>query len=345
MKRELAAIRNELLSADYDDTGEFDEILDAIEKGIFDSSLQVCKLLRLQNTSSSVADTKSVKLPRLDVPTFDGNILNWKTFWEQFSVSIHTRSSLTDAERLAYLRSALKNGTAKNVIEGLTRSGEQYKEAITCLKSRYDRPRLLHQTHVHKILEIPHLKDGAGKELRQLHDVAQQHLRALTALGHEPDRSFVTSMLEIKLDAHTMFEWQCHSQESTDVPHYPQLLSFIDLRAQASESTVSDTAKRAPKNDISVKRNFTPSKPIASFTASADLDASKCVVCKEKHPLYACSKFCDDGTSPTQWPLARIVKTYPGNDGTVRVVTVKTNNGSLYTRPAVKIAPLLPLKT
>ena len=54
---------------------------------------------------------------------------------------------------------------------------------------------------------------------------------------------------------------------------------------------------------------------------------------------------CDDGTSPTQWPLARIVKTYPGNDGTIRVVTVKTSNGSLYTCPTVKIAPLLPLKT
>ena len=54
---------------------------------------------------------------------------------------------------------------------------------------------------------------------------------------------------------------------------------------------------------------------------------------------------CDDGTAPTQWSLARIVKTYPGNDGTIRVVTVQTSNGNQYTRPAVKIIPLLPLKT
>ena len=51
---------------------------------------------------------------------------------------------------------------------------------------------------------------------------------------------------------------------------------------------------------------------------------------------------CDDGTSPTQWPLA---KTYPGNYGTVRVVTVQTSNGSQFTHPAIKISPLLPLKT
>ena len=68
------------------------------------------------------------------------------------------------------------------------------------------------QIHVSKILEIPNLNDGTGRELHQLHDTAQQHLRALKALGHEPDGSFITSMLELKLDAHTMFEWQHHSQ-------------------------------------------------------------------------------------------------------------------------------------
>ena len=34
---------------------------------------------------------------------------------------------------------------------------------------------------------------------------------------------------------------------------------------------------------------------------------------------------CDDNTFPTQWPLARIIKTHPGKDGVVRVVTVQTS--------------------
>ena len=42
---------------------------------------------------------------------------------------------------------------------------------------------------------------------------AQQHLRALKGMGHEPSESFITSMLELKLDVDTMFEWQRHSQE------------------------------------------------------------------------------------------------------------------------------------
>ena len=61
-----------------------------------------------------------VKLPKIDVPTFDGNILNWTSFWEQFEVSIHSKDQLSIAEKLAYLRHAVKDGTAKHMIEGLS---------------------------------------------------------------------------------------------------------------------------------------------------------------------------------------------------------------------------------
>ena len=74
----------------------------------------------------------------MDVPSFDGNILNRKTFWEQFSVSVDGRLNLSDLEKLAYLRHALKGGGAKTGIEGLSRYGDHYNEAIMCLKSRYD---------------------------------------------------------------------------------------------------------------------------------------------------------------------------------------------------------------
>ena len=154
---------------------------------------------------------------------------------------------------LKSLRSALKNVTAKNVIKGLTRSGEQYNEAITCPKSRNDRPRLLHQT------QIPHLKDGTGKELHQLHDVAQQHLRALKALGHEPDESFITSMLELKLDVHTMFEWQCHRNPQTFLTIRNYSASSISvLRPQ---SLLSQMLPNKLPEVISQQRRILPLSP------------------------------------------------------------------------------------
>ena len=289
-KSELSDIRRSLLSFSVEDDRDLNQLLTRTEKGIFDCSLEIKKLLHSHPTPSSMPDLNGVKLPKLDVPTFDGHILNWQTFWEQFCVSVHSRSNLADSEKLAYLRHALKGGQAKNVIEGLSRSGDQYSEAISCLKSRYNRPRLINQAHVQRILETPSLKDGTRKELRHLHDIAQQHLWALKALGHVPSGSFITSLLELKLDVNTMFEWQRHSQVSTDVPHYKDLLEFLNLRAQASEYSLSDTSKKSSRSD-SFKKNVLISKSVASFAASAD-ESSTCVLCKfEKHPMYYCPKF------------------------------------------------------
>ena len=57
-------------------------------------------------------------------------------------------------------------------------------------QARYNRPRLIHQAHVRMIVEAPSLKDGHGKELRKLHYIIQQHLRALKAMGHELSSPF-----------------------------------------------------------------------------------------------------------------------------------------------------------
>ena len=65
-----------------------------------------------------------------------------------------------------------------------SRSGDQYKQAVESLKQRYDRPRILHQSHVQMILDIPNLTEGSGKELRRLHDTIQQHLRALMTMDY-----------------------------------------------------------------------------------------------------------------------------------------------------------------
>ncbi|KAJ8948627.1 hypothetical protein NQ318_022692 [Aromia moschata] len=46
---------------------------------------------------------------------------------------------------------------------------------------------------------------------------------------------------------------------------------------------------------------------------------------------------------PLRWPLGIIIETFPGKDGQVRVVSVKTKSGT-YKRPVVKL-PRYPIKT
>ena len=69
----------------------------------------------------------------------------------------------------------------------------------------------------------------------------------------EPLGPFLTSVIELKLDTTTMFKWQKHSQDASSMPHYLDLLEFINLHPQASETSTPE-GKKLSKGEI--KRNF-----------------------------------------------------------------------------------------
>ena len=116
--KKLSDIWTSLLSVNLEDGDELSELQTSLDKALFDYSLSIKKSLRPLLHDLPPTDSKGVKLPKLDVPTFDGSILNWKSSWEQFCVSMHRRTNLSDSEKLDYLQHALKGGSVKQVIEG-----------------------------------------------------------------------------------------------------------------------------------------------------------------------------------------------------------------------------------
>ena len=61
------------------------------------------------DSSSSAPSTSQVKikLPKLELPKFRGDITQWQGFWDQFYTSIHENTSLSDIEKFNYLRTFL----------------------------------------------------------------------------------------------------------------------------------------------------------------------------------------------------------------------------------------------
>ena len=51
--------------------------------------------VRAKSTPAPVVDSTcmGVKLPKLEVPTFDCNLFIWKQFWGQFCASVHNRTT------------------------------------------------------------------------------------------------------------------------------------------------------------------------------------------------------------------------------------------------------------
>ena len=54
------------------------------------------------SSPSHHARTSRVKLPKIDLPQFDGNSLNWPSFWERFSTAVDQNDELSDDEKLAH---------------------------------------------------------------------------------------------------------------------------------------------------------------------------------------------------------------------------------------------------
>ena len=106
-----------LMSLDLAETDELVTKQTELEQLLFDCSLKIRELLArllIPTTSSAHTESPGLKLPKLDVPTFSGNILQWRNFWKQSVISVHNRTTLPNSEKLVYLQQALKRGSAGN---------------------------------------------------------------------------------------------------------------------------------------------------------------------------------------------------------------------------------------
>ena len=173
LKLELFDVSRSILALTKDTTVQTEEE-NRISRGIFEACVFIRRMLSMPppvaepmvvSTAPTIPTIKEggIRLPRIEVPKFDGNIMNWKTFWEQYSVSIDSKPRLSDPEKLTYLRQALKDRQAKDVIEGLSGSGDDYKDGMEYLRGQYDKPCLIHREHVRSIVETSSLKEGMGK--------------------------------------------------------------------------------------------------------------------------------------------------------------------------------------
>ena len=136
-------------------------------------------MLLMDGQTSMLKNIKTV--PKVSVPTFDGKVLSWKSFCEQFDATIHSKAGLNETDKLMHFQDALKDGPARFVIEGLTQTSKIYEEAIKCLKEWYNCPHLVEEEHIHSIVDVVPIKNGSNKELCRFYDAETPHCRALEA--------------------------------------------------------------------------------------------------------------------------------------------------------------------
>ena len=119
--------------------------------------------------TTQIQDVK-VKLPKLELSKFDGDIINWQGFWDQFLIAIHENDSLADIDKFTYLKLFLSDSALQS-INGLSLNAINYKGAIEILHERYGNKQELISAHIQKLEKLPRFKSSNDiNGLRKMYD-------------------------------------------------------------------------------------------------------------------------------------------------------------------------------
>lgn len=135
-----------------------------------------------RHTSALVVQELRVRLEKLTLPSFDGGILSFISFWEVFDNRVHSNPTLHPIDKFGYLMSRCK-GRASEPIAAIPRTSAGYELAIETLKRRFGQKAPIIDSCLTELIELKRLPDDCSTwELRRMLDLINIRVRTLLSL-------------------------------------------------------------------------------------------------------------------------------------------------------------------
>ncbi|XP_017768120.1 PREDICTED: uncharacterized protein LOC108556497, partial [Nicrophorus vespilloides] len=162
-----------------------------------------------QQTTPMGSDMGHMKLPAIELPTFNGDIDKWLHFRDMFSALVHSKPNLPPIQKFHYLKSVL-SGIAAEVIQFIEVTTDNYEIAWELLTRRYRNNIQLVQFYYNAILELQFVRGESFVELQRVHDSVRKSVRALQSLGRfsESLEFWIISIVCKRLDSNSRKDWQ-----------------------------------------------------------------------------------------------------------------------------------------
>ncbi|XP_058839282.1 uncharacterized protein LOC131694798 [Topomyia yanbarensis] len=260
-----------------------------------------------------VRQLSHIRYPELNLPRFTGKLEDWCVFRDAFESAIGNREEVANIDKFQYLK-GLVHGEAARIIEAISVCDEGYNDAWRALKLRYENKRQLVRCHIKALFDTPAMKRETADELLGLVDKFEQHISVLRRLGEGTDAwsSMLVYQLSIRLDSHTLREWEnyCARLDSDNVaavlggtadpifedcddtmPSYISMVNFLQNYARVLQSVGPSSLagrEREPKPKPPVKFGAHIS---CSSTKLGPQSTRKCEQCNQDHSLYQCPQF------------------------------------------------------
>ena len=254
-------------------------------------------------TAKPSTTIQNAKLPKLEIPSFNGDYLDWTSFKDSFEAAIHNNATVTKVQKFNYLKSLLKGEAARHIADfALTEAN--YDLAWKQLHDRYQNKCKLAMAVLDRFFGHAEGPRSAAS-LKSLVDATQRCIRSMELLGFVKndalDVVFLHQVLN-KLDLNTRSLWQ-QTRKNHDLPSLDELLDYLECQATALEDEATKMAQEK-KYNVNFTESTWKSKPSnnnprppqkSKFVRDPRREVStqpSCKVgCNRAHPLYRCDKF------------------------------------------------------
>ena len=236
------------------------------------------------------ADVSSVhvRLPKLTLPTFSGDPLDWQSFWDTFAASVHSNTSLSGVQKFQYLRGQL-TGAAARYIAGLTATNQHYTHAVELLRQRFGQPHKITSAHMEALIHMAP-PSASHRDLRSFFDRVSCHVRGLEAAGRTANSygdCLVPILLE-RLPATT--RQQLTRDHGTTEWEIGALLAALRKEIEILElgPSLDDATPQPTMNFATMAR-----RGQRQGSASRSSRTPRCAFCDRPHPSSQCSTVTD----------------------------------------------------
>ncbi|XP_072380639.1 uncharacterized protein [Diabrotica undecimpunctata] len=223
-------------------------------RDFIDTNLSKPRDQAAQASNSTISSENSsqrsinIRLPTINLPSFESDYDNWLFFRDTFNSIIHTNTELSNIQKFHYLRLSLQ-GIAAETIRNLDISEATYETAWELLKDRFENKSLLVNNHIKKLFNLPHVSKNSHHDLRTLLDGFQRHLRSLESLGLDTTSwdALIIYLITTKLDNATHKEWELSiKDDKITLPTLSNLTEFLKGNSQKLIETSNQTSSSLP---------------------------------------------------------------------------------------------------
>lgn len=208
---------------------------------------------------------------------------------------IHSNESLSNVQKLCYLKGQLR-GEPANMLISLKTIESNYDIAFNSLCKRYNKKRRIIDKHVREILNLESVAiytRGAHIKLRKFINDLETNMQCLESLGQPVDSwdAILMPIILNKLDERLTQDWEgkMNSREDDELPTVKKLIQFLNVK----QNTLENMASMRTNLEISNRKTNTNKEQLKYKETSKSLATvnTKCVVCDESHYILNCDIF------------------------------------------------------